>query len=134
MSLKDMLPAGASYELSSRRTKTSEVSYEGNRFERSQSSDHVAETLRLLHQGRLSTAISSKPGSKEELMQKHCSDVCNFEICNTEKCTLQLLKNGINKSVTKIGNQTYLSYIAYVKDADGRTTGHIEIFNKLNRE
>ena len=68
---------------------------------------------------------------KEELMNKHCSNVCKFEICNTEKCTLKLLKNGINKSITKIDNQYFSSYICYVKDIDGKTTGHIEIFTKL---
>jgi len=72
--------------------------------------------------------------SKEEAMGKLCSQVCNFEICNTERCSLKLLKQGINKSVSKIGENTYNSYISYVKGADGKTTGHIEIFTRLIRD
>jgi len=70
MSLKNLLPSGASYELRQQRTTTSAVSFSGNEFERISSSDSLSETLRLLHQGKLSIANSSKPGDREELLKQ----------------------------------------------------------------
>ena len=64
------LPQGASYELRSERIKSSNVSFENNRFERIDSNDRATQTVRLLHNGKLSTAASSKPNSAEELIKQ----------------------------------------------------------------
>ena len=86
-------------------------------------------------QGRITfinrAAIQEIGLPREELMNKTCADVCNFEICNTENCNLKLLKKDVNHNVVKIGEKTYATYISYVKDPDGKTIGHIEIFNRI---
>jgi len=64
------LPAGASYELRTERVRSSTVQFEGNRFERIESGDLISQTVRVLHEGKLSKAGSSKPGSGEDLIRQ----------------------------------------------------------------
>ena len=70
MNMSEYLPKGASYEMRTERTKSSNVMFDGNRFERIDSADQVSQTVRLLYEGKISTAASSKPGSGEELIKK----------------------------------------------------------------
>ena len=70
MNMKQHLPAGASCELRSIRTQSREARFEGNRFERIESADRLSETLRYLHQGRLSTVSSSRPSSQEDMLRQ----------------------------------------------------------------
>lgn len=70
MKLKEYLPQGASYELRGTRTRERSVLFQGNRFERIESTDSLSQTVRLLHDGKLSTASSSKPDSEEELIKQ----------------------------------------------------------------
>jgi len=74
MNTMEYLPKGASYELRTERTKSSNVLYEGNRFERIDSADQVSQTARVLHEGRLSTASSSNPEAGKDLI-KQASDM-----------------------------------------------------------
>jgi len=70
MSINQFLPNGASYEKRTERTKKNSVRYDGNKFERIDSADQMSRTVRLLHEGKLSTVGSSKPGSGEELIKQ----------------------------------------------------------------
>ena len=70
MNLNNYLPQGASYELRTERLKSSNVQYKGNDFERIDSADLTSQTVRVLHEGKLSKAGSSKPGCEEELIKQ----------------------------------------------------------------
>jgi len=70
MKLSEYLPQGASYELRTERKKSCNVQFEGNRFERIDSADLVSQTVRVLHEGKLSKAGSSKPNSGVELIKQ----------------------------------------------------------------
>ena len=65
------------YEFRSVRTKKSNVQYSGNRFERIESKDQITQTVRVLFDGKLSTAIGSKPDSFEEL-KKQAADMVEY--------------------------------------------------------
>jgi len=56
------------YELRTERTKTTQVDFDGNMFERIDSKDTTSQTLRLLQDGKLSTVSSSKPDCFDEMM------------------------------------------------------------------
>ena len=75
MSMINHMPAGANYELRSERTKASSVQYSGNNFERISSTDNAAQTLRLLHEGKISTVASTKPGSADDMMKQAAETV-----------------------------------------------------------
>ena len=77
MSINNHIPKGASYELRSERTKSSSVQYAGNSFERINSTDNISQTLRLLHEGKLSTVASSKPDSIDDMM-KQAADLVRY--------------------------------------------------------
>lgn len=66
--MKHDLPKGASYELRSERAQTSSVKFSGNKFERLESADRASMTVRLQHEGKMSMASGSKPGSEEALI------------------------------------------------------------------
>jgi len=65
--LKNAIPAGADYELRTERTKSNTASFDGNKFERINSTDNMQQTIRVLHNGKISTAGGSKPGSAADL-------------------------------------------------------------------
>jgi PmbA protein len=69
------IPKGASYEFRSEHAKTKSVHYAGNNFERVSSTDNLNQTLRLLHEGKISTVISSKPDSADEMMKQAAETV-----------------------------------------------------------
>jgi len=75
MSLNEYLPQGASYEMRVERTKTKSVLFSGNQFESISSADQVSQTVRLLQDGKLSTASSSKPNSGPELIKQAAATV-----------------------------------------------------------
>lgn len=58
------------YELRTVRTKSKSVLFDGNKFERIDSSNQIAQTARVLKDGKISTAASSKPGAGEELIKQ----------------------------------------------------------------
>ena len=70
MDYKNLLPSGASYEIKTERTKTNSVKFDGNKFERFTAKDKTALTARVLHDGKLSIASGTKPGSSEELVKQ----------------------------------------------------------------
>jgi len=70
MKINDYLPKGAEYELRSERTISSNVRFEGNRFERIDSADQTSLTARVMCENKLSTAGGSRPGSGEELIKQ----------------------------------------------------------------
>ena len=70
MNFNEYLPQGASYELRTERTKTKSVQFSGNQFDSINSTDQTSHTIRLLQEGKLTTASSSKPGSGAELMKQ----------------------------------------------------------------
>ena len=70
MNLSEYLPQGASCELRTERIKSSNVEYRGNLFERIDSADLVSQTVRVLHEGKMSKAVSSKPGGAGELVKQ----------------------------------------------------------------
>jgi len=70
MSMNNLIPKGASYELRRERTKSSSVHYSGNNFERISSTDNIAQALRLLYEGKLSTVVSSKPDSIDDMVKQ----------------------------------------------------------------
>jgi PmbA protein len=70
MMMNEFLPKGASYELYTERKKSSNVWYRGNLFERIDSADLVSQTVRVLHEGKISKAGSSRPDSGEELIKQ----------------------------------------------------------------
>jgi PmbA protein len=65
----NVLPKGAEYELRTERTESSNVVFEGNKFDRITSSSQVNHTARVLADGKLSVASSSKPGGEEALLK-----------------------------------------------------------------
>ncbi|MCL2593547.1 MAG: TldD/PmbA family protein [Defluviitaleaceae bacterium] len=69
MDITKNMPQGASYEFSSERKKRNSVQYAGNNFEQIVQRDNTAQTLRLLHEGKISTVMSSKLGAEEEMMK-----------------------------------------------------------------
>jgi len=75
MSLDKYLPQGASYEMRVERTKTKSVLFSGNQFESISSADQVSQTVRLLQDGKLSIASSSKPNCSEELIKQAAATV-----------------------------------------------------------
>jgi len=75
MSMTNHMPTGASYELRSERTKSTSVQYSGNKFERISSTDNTAHALRLLHEGKITTVASTKPGSAEDMMKQAAETV-----------------------------------------------------------
>jgi PmbA protein len=70
MNMSKHLPSGAGCEYRSVRTKASQTQFQGNRFERIDSKDQITQTVRVLHEGKLSVAVGSKPDSGEELLKK----------------------------------------------------------------
>lgn len=66
--MKQTLPKGASYELRCEHTQTSSAKFEGNRFESIESADRTSQTVRLQHEGKLSTASGTKPENKDALI------------------------------------------------------------------
>jgi len=64
------IPNGANYELRTERKKSNSVKYEGNKFDQIKSTDNTAQTLRLLHEGKITTVVSSKPGSEDAIMKE----------------------------------------------------------------
>jgi len=94
MSITNHMPKGASYELRSERTKSSSVQYAGNKFERISSTDNAAQTLRLLHEGKISTVASTKPGSTDDMMKQAVETVrygSTYDECFAEKADIKPL-------------------------------------------
>jgi len=75
MDLTKYLPNGASYEMRTERTKTNSVSFSGNKFDNISSTDQTSQAVRVLHDGKLSIATSSKPNSGEELVRQAAATV-----------------------------------------------------------
>ena len=75
MSITKHLPNGASYESRTVRTKTKSVRFDGNKFESINSADQVTHAVRLLQDGKLSVATSSKPGCEDELIKQAAETV-----------------------------------------------------------
>ena len=82
MSMKNNLPKGASYELRTERTVSSNVRYDGNRFERIDGADKISLTARVQHEGKMSIAGGSKPGSGEELIRRASDMVAYGSPCD----------------------------------------------------
>jgi len=76
------LPKGASYELRSERTVSNNVRYEGNRFDRIDGADQISLTARVQHEGKISIAGGSKPGSGDELIKQAANMVAYGSPCN----------------------------------------------------
>jgi len=66
--LFDNLPRGAQAELFVRRVRKASVRFANSQFEGTQESVHEVHTLRLIRDGRMSIASTTKPGSDEELL------------------------------------------------------------------
>ena len=64
--------------------------------------------------------------TKDEALGKKCAEVCKFENCSTENCSLKLLKQGINRTEVKIGDRTFSLFANYLTDNEGKNIGHIE--------
>jgi len=77
MNLIKSLPTGVEYELRSERKVSSNVCFEGNRFERIDSADQTSQAARVLYEGKLSTAGGSRPGSGDELI-KQAADMVKY--------------------------------------------------------
>jgi len=76
--------------------------------------------------------------TREKSIGIPCADVWKIENCNTNKCGNKLLKEDINKSDFRMGDQIFMSNVSYIKDLKGNNVGHIEIINNIteaaNRE
>ena len=70
MSQKMNMPQDANYELKTIRVKKKEVQYLANSFERSEASDSLSSTLRLVRNGKLSMVSSTKPSDEESLIAR----------------------------------------------------------------
>jgi len=128
MSFDNNLPRGASYEMRTVRTKSSNVLYRGNQFERIDSADQATQTVRVLHEGKLSIAGSSKPGSSEELLKQAAemvrygspydvpfvgeADVTPLELANEESLTSKQMiemMGGFVEELRKLDNRLVAS-------------------------
>jgi len=58
------------YEMRTERTKTNSVRFDGNQFDSINSTDQIAQAVRVMQDGKLSIATSSKPNSGEELIRQ----------------------------------------------------------------
>ena len=63
------LPTGANYELFSKRSKKTRVSYAGSKFERIESKDSLNNRLRLLSDGKIVTVNSTDPKGVDKLLE-----------------------------------------------------------------
>ena len=64
------LPSGVQAELYTRQSKTTQVSFINNDFENSSDSNNLSATLRVIKDGKMSSATSSKPDSEMEMFDK----------------------------------------------------------------
>ena len=64
-----------SYEMRTERTKTNSVRFDGNQFDSINSTDQIAQAVRVLQDGKLSIATGSKPNSGEELIRQAAETV-----------------------------------------------------------
>jgi len=69
------LPKGAEYELRTERNKSSNVTFEGNKFERIENTDQVIHTVRVTQGGKMNQTSGTKPGSEAELIERAISKV-----------------------------------------------------------
>ena len=78
--------------------------------------------------------------TKEEVIGKYCYDVWNVEICNTQNCAIECLKNGKPRKIDfNLGKRKLTTISSYVKDLEGNNIAFAEVIedvteSKLNEE
>ncbi len=78
-------------------------------------------------------AVEELTGLKrEEMLGKHCSH-WNADICNTERCGIQMLGNGEPTSFFKQPGQDmdFRVDTQYIRDREGERIGHIEVIQDI---
>ena len=69
--------------------------------------------------------------SRTEMKGKHCSN-WNGKICNTEDCGIARLRGGNNITFSDRGGKVTQVNCAYLKDAEGKNIGHIEVLQDVS--
>ncbi|OON97402.1 MAG: hypothetical protein ATN36_03705 [Epulopiscium sp. Nele67-Bin005] len=67
---------------------------------------------------------------RKELIGKLCSS-WNADICGTDKCGINTLNAGKLQSTCVLGGYDFQIDCAYIKDANGKTTGHLEFVQNV---
>ena len=77
MSIEKNMPKDANYELRCTRKNSRRVKYTGSKFDRISSENNVSQTLRLLHNGKITSVTSSEPNT-EEFMLRRASEMVKY--------------------------------------------------------
>ena len=72
--------------------------------------------------------------TRKEVVGKFCGDVWGVDICKDDRCGIECLKRGIEKSYFHVGDQKFSTTPSYLKDLFGNNIGHIEVVGNLTEE
>jgi len=69
--------------------------------------------------------------TREQIMGKHCSE-WGANICNTEKCGVELLKRGLSSTSFSQSGKDFKVEVASLKDSSGLLKGYVEIVHDVS--
>jgi methyl-accepting chemotaxis protein len=68
--------------------------------------------------------------NRDQIMGKHCNN-WGANICNTEKCGIELFKRGTNTTAFSQGGADFKVQVASLKNAAGKLNGYVEIVQNV---
>ena len=77
------------------------------------------------------TALNMLGTTREKVLGKHCGEVWNVPICRNERCGIECLKRGEGKTMFRVGDKTYTTYVTYIENLNGKRIGHIEVVSNI---